>query len=298
LKNLQEILPKETREKYLKLRGEFEAEHPELFVEDRHLTSEQRREIFQKRAPLWRLKVGVNEPLVPSSGDHTREAGCLRCRDEGWLQPFRPTEDGLRTYAERLVQCPDCGGQDRQSRLLAYAGIPDAQRLATFESFKVNKGNKPAYDSARALVTGSPFFMLLIYGTYGNGKTHLAYAACHAAAKMGTKAKFMYVPSFMSKLRGMMDSGGGLDAEIQTLKDTPFLALDDFGAELGTPWQQSVIEEIINHRYANCGYTIVTTNKDLTTIPGPLLSRFQDKQLCRIVFNEAPDYRPRKKVPA
>jgi hypothetical protein len=153
-------------------------------------------------------------------------------------------------------------------------------------------------------VVAQPVFDLVV-PTTGNfiandivaHNTHLAYAAGLEAAKRGLKVRFEHTASLMSQLRLAMDlQGGSADAIIESLKQCDFLILDDLGAEQGTGWQQSLIEDLINHRYSHELPLIATTNKDLSALPPPILSRFRDKVVSKIVMNKAPDFRPRKNL--
>jgi DNA replication protein DnaC len=300
------VLPGDLKYQFDGLWAEFQKEHPDLFVdlkeyfvglgtkeEKRVSMAAERLALTSERNRLWREKLGLPFPQVPSQQDQYREASCLKCRDSRWLQQISVDKNGDRVYGDAMP-CPDCVEDEKERRMMAYSGIPSTQRMASFDNFRAVKGSEEALKSAKALVSGAQFFMLLIYGGYGSGKTHLSYAAVLQALKQGMKAKFIYIPEFMGKLRQQIDLGEDLQATIDNVKAITFLALDDFGAEQGTPWQQAILEEIINHRYANCLYTIVTTNKDIKTIPGPILSRFQDTQMSKIVFDEAPDYRKKK----
>jgi len=285
--------------KYNKARGEFEAEHPELFVDDRHMPMRQRRDILTKRNELWREKLGIVAPQVPSLQDGSREAACIKCRDGGWVQPISTDKDGNRIYGA-AVPCPNCNAQEDEQarRRLAYAGIPDTQSMATFETFKRVKGSEDAYDSAKALVFGAQFYVLLLMGPYGNGKTHLAYAAVREAAKQGMKARFLYFPDMLAEIRLRIDRSDNSQGFIEEVKAVQFLALDEIGFEHNTPWAAGLLEEIVNHRYAGTLHTILTTNRDIKTLPMPLQSRFKDRGVAKIVLNQAPDYRPKKKAPA
>jgi DNA replication protein DnaC len=85
-------------------------------------------------------------------------------------------------------------------------------------------------------------------------------------------------------------NNGNADDLINKICAVGFLALDDWGANKETDWSNSVIEQIIDYRYSHEKPLIVTTNKDIESIPPAVLSRFRDTG-SRIVFNGDVDRR-------
>ena len=223
----------------LRLRAEFRAIHPEL---DTLHPDDSRR--------LWRQYCGIPTPLVPSLEDETRDASCLYCSDVGWIRKRH------ENHIDRVIACPKCSGwEDKRKQIaLNHSGIPETHRKCCFASYRVDQGNNEAYNAAYDLGKDNMvvFWMLLIAGNTGNGKTHLAYAAGIEAINRGVQCQFHHVGSLMGELRILMNrQGESADALVKSIKNSEFLILDDMGAENGGTWQQSVLEDIINHRYAN-----------------------------------------------
>lgn len=263
------------------MRGEFRALTPDL---DEKPYDEQRR--------LWRSYLKLPTPLMPSAEDLYRDASCLTCRDHGWITRWI-TENECRAFP-----CPNCSGWDerRKQYILDAMGIPEAKRCCNFQSWVPRPGTQEAADEAYALGTGTATYsLLLVYGGVGNGKTHLAYAAGLEAGERGLATRFVQLGALMSELRMAMQSGGSADSKVAELKRCDFLVLDDLGAEQGTDWQQSLIEELVNYRYAEEKPTLITTNKDPKSFSPALRSRFVDASISKMVFNQAGDYRPLKK---
>ena len=232
-------------------------------------------------------------PLVSSFEDVDRDASCLTCRDMGWVYP---TFEGKVRYMAQ--PCPNCSHwQERAAQYaLAASGIPDAKRCCNFESFKPRPGNEEAVGAAYSLGKGTASFkMLLLYGTNGNGKTHLAYAAGLEALKRGLKVRFRHVGKLISDLRLAIGRGESADEIIDQLRSCDFLILDDMGSGQDTNYQLVVLEDIINHRYASEMETVATTDNP-DNLTRPLVSRFRDASLSRCIWNQAPDFRPGKSV--
>lgn len=275
--------------RYKALRRQFESDHPELFpANEMSLTRAEVTALSEERDRQWTLSLGLDLPPVPSSLDASRDASCLRCRDVGWVHPGG--------YAASVVPCRHCNPQEeaRQKARMAYSGIPDTRKAATFDSFRVMPGTEKAFEAAKNLVDGGQVYMVLIYGSYGNGKTHLAYAACRAAMKMGMRARFFYWPDLLAEHRRRLDSKSSPQEFIEEVKRVEFLALDEIGFTNTTEFQAGLLEEIVNHRYNETKHTIMTTNRDIKALPGALVSRLRDREVARIVLNQGHDYRPGK----
>jgi len=263
---------------------------------------------YEKQREVWRKFLEIPDPPIPSVEDSTRDASCLTCRDESWV--IRRKRESDRSEDE-VIPCPDCSGweEERKTTAMDHAGIPESKRKCCFESFRPIVGANEALEAAWSLGKGAaPFKLLLLYGGVGNGKTHLAYAAVLLAIERGLTSEFVHVGSLMSKLRVAISlQGESPDLIIDQLKGCDFLALDDFGVEQSTPWQESLLEDLINHRYGHELPTIVTTNmnieqnknikqnKDVKQLSPAILSRFRDSEVSKMVLNEAPDYRPKRR---
>ncbi|MDY6957643.1 MAG: ATP-binding protein [Halobacteriota archaeon] len=238
----------------------------------------------EEQTAKWREYIGSPNPLVPSKEDNYREASCLTCHDAKWIsQQGEP------------IPCPNCSGWDEEKiqRALEYSGIPGAKRKCTFESFSPARGAEEAAENAHLLgADRAKFKLLLIYGGVGNGKTHLAYAAGLEAVQRGVSVRFIHVGELFSRMKLAFNVDKVSSEQIlEELKICGFLILDELGIEKDSPWQQETLETLVNHRYANELPLIVTTNKAPKLLPIPIISRFGDTELSRMIANTAPNYR-------
>lgn len=170
----------------------------------------------------------------------------------------------------------------------------------TFENFKAVNGVKPTLDLVRAWVDPrSTFAWLLLYGSNGNGKSHMCNAALATLLQRGVNARLITAAAFIASLRtGMNDHT--TDALMSGYQSLPCLIIDDLGMGHKRPddpsgeWEWARIEELLVARYDSLKPTMVVTNLEWRALPARLTSRFNDRMIARIVRNEAPDYRRTK----
>ena len=118
----------------------------------------------------------------------------------------------------------------------------------------------------------TPF--LTLHGAYGAGKTHLAMAIAQRAALQVIWANCNELFSYL-KTRFRID----FDEEVERIRKSELLVLDDLGANRGTPWQNEVLYGIINHRHAERMPTVITTNHNPygeSPLDGRLVTRIGD----------------------
>jgi DNA replication protein DnaC len=166
--------------------------------------------------------------------------------------------------------------------------IPEG--VALNESDQRNLRN--AYQTCKDFAA-DPKGWLLITGTYGCGKTHLAAAITVALVQDGMAVLFQTVPDLLDHLRATYgpNSTIGYDQLFRDVRDAPCLVLDDLGAQNTTPWALEKLFQILNHRYNNRLPTVITTNTPLEELDPRLRSRLTDEALVRRVAITAPDFR-------
>ena len=92
---------------------------------------------------------------------------------------------------------------------------------------------------------------LLLTGTYGCGKTHLAAAIANARLAMGEPPSLWSCPTCSTICAPPLARRATLsyDDLFEQLRNTPLLILDDLGTQSSTPWAQEKLFQLLNHRY-------------------------------------------------
>lgn len=238
---------------------------------------------------------------------------CAVCQGARFVR--RPPQPG--EIVGHLVPCPKCGAIfQRERRARAYAaqmarierylqstnragGLYDRQTFATFQLDGRSPHVRAAYLAAHTFAQHPKGFLVLA-GTKGVGKTHLAAAVDHyqRALPEGDQrtSLFFVVPDLFDLLR----SGYGVGDYDQLLllcREVEVLILDDLGAEQGTAWEQEKLFQILNHRYYQLLPTLVVTNCPLKALDPRIYSRLSDTDVSRVLYVVAPDYRQRQTNP-
>ena len=148
--------------------------------------------------------------------------------------------------------------QNAQKERLKKAGFPTLKMLDSFEFSALPHLNKSLVLELHRGNYFSGAFNIILLGSIGTGKTHLATSLGAEACKMGKKVKFYTVASLATELLEAHDSHK-LSRLKATLRKTDLLILDELGM---VPFHQdaaNLLFQIINERYEQRP-TIITTN--------------------------------------
>ena len=193
--------------------------------------------------------------------------GCTgeKCRQlSRGMIPVVEVHDGRFSYALKVCRHERSRREKlRIARLFASARIPRAYEGDTFADYTVTDGNRKAVEAARWMLAGGSGVFL--YGTKGTGKTKLAAIIANERARAGSPVLFASVPDLMADIRASFASGGTSE-RVQAVKETPFLVLDDLGAEKMSEWVGEQLFCIVNHRYNEKLPMVVTSNYSPTQV--------------------------------
>lgn len=190
------------------------------------------------------------------------------------------------------------------------SGDPGGQELSTlslhgdqgFENFDLRRNDLPAEAAqslarAKALAeafAADPQGWLVLTGTFGCGKTHLAAAIANRRMSVNhERSMFVVVPDLLDYLRAAFNPSAAapMDVRFEEVRRAPLLILDDLGTESATPWAREKLFQLLNFRYAARMPTVITSSTPVEALDARLASRMLDTSRCTIVSILAPSYR-------
>lgn len=197
-----------------------------------------------------------------------------------------------------------------RAKLLEAASIPRRYSecsLSTYRPAKDNNGSQlRAFHYAFRLVREYPAVDrgLLLMGSVGVGKTHLAAAILRGLVEKGVPCLFYEFGALLKEIQNSYNPVSQT-SELKVLApvyETEVLVLDDLGAVKPTDWVRDPMMQIINTRYNDKKLTVFTTNyADARRAPvdetledrGGVRLRSRLYEMCRTVVIEGEDYRRR-----
>lgn len=202
-------------------------------------------------------------------------AGCPRCRDERMDRENRERDRRLDIERQEI----------RMRNALKRAAIPPRFEDRKFDNFIAHcPGAEKALDSMRSYAenfdeTLSAGRSMILVGTVGAGKTHLAAAAANSVIQQGYSAVFA---SVMSAIRSVKETYSR-DAQrtereaIDALVGPDLLVLDEVGVQFGSDAEKLILFEIINGRYENVRPTVLISNLDRVGLETYIGERAMDR---------------------
>ncbi len=154
-------------------------------------------------------------------------------------------------------------------------------RLETWQ----HKGSEPWWPEIKQYADGSYNHPQLTFlAVVGAGKTHLAFAIGWAWLERGRRVLYYQVEGLLDALRRGYSSWEKGDPEgyhsiLQFAENTDLLILDDLGAQHGTGWATSKLDQIVDYRYIHKKPLIATTNLALDRLPPRIARRLSEGTL-------------------
>lgn len=190
---------------------------------------------------------------------------CPKCGGMG----VRPV---TRPGGGRAVEICECQAEQRVAKLLRRAAIPARYEHCSLESYEpsfagADRSLPAAHLMARRFVDGYPATTagrgLLLTGSIGVGKTHLAVGILHSLiAEKGVHGLFCDYRELLKQIQNSWNPQVST-TEMEILRpvfDAEVLVLDELGAARPTDWVWDTVALILNTRYNDKRTTLITTN--------------------------------------
>lgn len=226
-------------------------------------------------------------------------ATCPRCNGSGWVP--------VAGDAQRVEPC-GCQGDLRRRQRIITASIPPRYYHCRLETFYPR--NSAALDSAKRRVQEFADGWLpginngrglLLMGSCGSGKTHLAVSALLEIIDSGKPGRLLFsnFQDLIQEIQASFDSEEAPSKSeiLRPLLDVDLLVLDELGSQKPSMFVQDILYYVINSRYNAQRTTIFTTNyaDDLSERIGERLRSRLYEMAEEVRLAGVPDYRRENK---
>jgi len=223
-------------------------------------------------------------------------SACPICKGAGFVHPLLPSgkPDFSRVTPCRCTQKEL--DKERQDRLQRYSNLGSLSHLTFDNLLPQGRSENPAsqeqfsraYEAAKAFAV-EPKGWLVLSGSSGCGKTHLAAAIANERIRQGYPVLFITVPDLLDHLRSTFSPESEIpyDEFFDRVRNAPLLVLDDLGAQSSTPWAKEKLEQLLNHRFNNKLPTVIVTIVPIEQLDERIRTRLTDSKLCQIYVIEA-----------
>ena len=189
---------------------------------------------------------------------------CAVCDDTGWKPVVL---DGV----SRVVRC-ECWREQANDRAIEAARIQKRYSHCELTNFEQHYDSlRDAFRKASRFVEQFPVVDkgLLLHGSHGVGKTHLAVAILKTVIRSkGARGYFYDTGEFLKLVRDTYASDTNEMDVLRPVVSADLLVLDDLGVEKTSEWVQEMLGHVVNIRYSERRPTVFTTN--LIDSPDPL----------------------------
>lgn len=176
--------------------------------------------------------------------------------------------------------------------------IPDYFKGMNFDNFKCETDqHKSMLKTAKEFIVND--CGLVICGSVGIGKTHLAISVLRELLFADNNVKLVSVPELFLQIRESFKNRTETENDIvDRYSSFDWLILDDFGAEKSSDYTIEIMYVLIDKRYKNNKHKMfVTSNLSLQKLAEQTSDRIVSRlvEMCRIMEIDLPDYRLNKR---
>lgn len=203
-----------------------------------------------KAEATWTCETcGVIEPFYNEYGKSWRKQRCA-CQIAKEEQEYK-----ARERAQFLAGL--------ETEMFAWLGSTWSDRdlkAKTFESFQSgyqDQGKQLAEAFAKKLGART----LVLYGSFGTGKTHLLAAICNYQREQGKKCRFTTAPNLFAAINSRIGHNDNYTQLLSTAGETPLLVIDDVDKARWSEFREEVYFLIMDMRARRGLPTAISTNR-------------------------------------
>ena len=230
------------------------------------------------------------QAVCPEHGEYTSTRFKLMTRWMSWTScPECAAEAEAQRKAEEEAKAKRAAEQRRANLIDSIyrdSGIPLRYAQAVFKTYKPGcEKSKQALASCRSYVERwehvyDEGLNLIMTGTAGTGKTHLAIAVMHELIEKHTiGVRYTTVSQLIRAIRSTYNSDSGPTEQdvFDSYSRVPLLVLDEIGVKYASDFEKAAIFEIIDNRYNDRLPTVLISNLALKAIAEVMGERTIDR---------------------
>ncbi|MCY1429013.1 Chromosomal replication initiator protein DnaA [compost metagenome] len=131
---------------------------------------------------------------------------------------------------------------------------------------------------------------LMLLGSVGTGKTHLAAAIAVELVRMGAKVRYLLASELIRAIKATFgrDAARSEQQVYDEMLEPDLLIIDEIGVQHGTEFERNALFEVVNGRYGRMLPTLIISNLGPTELPACLgervIDRFRENEGIAVVF--------------
>ena len=196
---------------------------------------------------------------------------CKKCNDRGYIEPG--------------ITC-SCFSREKTNILLEKSGLVGEMLEKTFDNFNLNYYTD-SHSMQRKIQRSMEFIdnihrgekqkNLYLFGEVGTGKTHLSLAIANALLKYNHSVIYKRIDDLLEIIIDFKYENKENKEQLEILKNSDLLVIDDLGAEKTSPFALNQIRIILEERANMNKSMIINSNLDLNNLQKYYGQRIADR---------------------